>query len=127
MPRHITIAAPHNFGTTEVRRRLDEQLDWALQRLRKKHIAVEVAEWSQDGRAFTVRALGQHVSGNFAVADDSLWFEAQMPWIIGVFAPAIEAVAIRYAARLLSAEGDTWCESGHPDQDRRVQVCDCAG
>ncbi|MGH1573463.1 hypothetical protein ACRAWG_25880 [Methylobacterium sp. P31] len=64
-----------------------------------------MTEWSESGRAFTVRALGQDVSGHVIVADDSLWLEARMPWTIGVFAPAIEAVAKHYAARLLSPEG----------------------
>jgi len=105
MPKHLTIAIPHNLGAAEVRRRLDEQTEWALKRLAKENIEASVANWSQNGRAFTARALGQSVSGNVVVADDSLWLEAKMPWTIGVFAPAIEAVAKRYAARLLAPEG----------------------
>ena len=105
MPKHLTIAIPHNLSAAEVRRRFDKQTAWALRRLEKENISVSIAEWSEGGRAFTARALGQAVSGNVAVADDSLWLEATMPWIIGVFAPAIEAVAKHYAARLLALEG----------------------
>lgn len=105
MPKHITIAIPHNLSAAEVRRRFDEQTDWALKRLGKENIRVAVADWYEGGRAFTARALGQVVSGNVTVADDSLWLEARMPWTIGVFAPAIEAVAKHYAARLLAPVG----------------------
>ncbi len=105
MPKHITLAIPHDLGAMEVRRRLDRQTDWALRRLKKENISVEMTEWSEGGRTFIARALGQDVSGNVVVADDSLWLEAKMPWAIGVFAPAIEAVAKHYAARLLAPEG----------------------
>lgn len=105
MPKHITLAIPHDLGAEEVRRRLDRQTDWALRRLEKENISVAMTDWSHGGRTFTARALGQDVSGNIVVADDSLWLEAKMPWAIGVFAPAIEAVAKHYAARLLASEG----------------------
>ncbi len=106
MPKYITLAIPHNFGAEEVRRRLDRQTNWALRRLEKENISVVMTDWSQGGRTFTARALGQDVSGNIVVADDSLWLEAKVPWTIGVFAPAIEAVAKHYAARLLAPKGD---------------------
>lgn len=105
MPKHLTIAIPHSLSAPEVRRRLDKQTDWALRRLEKENICVSMTEWSEGGRAFTARALGQDVSGNVAVAEDSVWLEATMPWTIGVFAPAIEAVAKHFAARLLAPEG----------------------
>ncbi len=105
MPKHITIAIPHKLSVAEVRRRLDQQTEWALRRLETEHIHVAIADWSQNDRTFTARALGQDVQGNVSVADDSLWLEATMPWTIGVFAPAIEALAKHYAARLLSPDG----------------------
>lgn len=105
MPKHITIAVPHKLSAAEVRRRLNQQTDWALRRLEKENIQVEVAGWSQNDRTFMARAVGQDVRGNVTVAEDSLWLEATVPWTIGVFAPAIEAVAKHYAARLLAPEG----------------------
>lgn len=105
MPKHITLAIPHQLSAAEVRRRVDQQTDWALRRLEKENIQVSIADWAQNDRAFTAHALGQAVSGNISVADDSLWLEATVPWTIGVFAPAIEAVAKHYAARLLVPEG----------------------
>jgi hypothetical protein len=86
-------------------RSVDQQTDWALRRLEKENIRVSIADWAQNDRAFTARARGQDVRGNVSVADDSLWLEATVPWTIGVFAPAIEAVAKHYAARLLAPEG----------------------
>lgn len=105
MPKHLTIAIPHNLGAAEVRRRLDEQTEWALKRLARENIEASLADWSQGGRAFTARALGQGITGKVVVAADSLWLGATMPWVIGVFAPAIEAAAKHYAARLLAPEG----------------------
>lgn len=105
MPKHITLAIPHQLSAAEVRRRVDQQTDWALRRLEKENIQVSIADWSQNDRTFTAHALGQVVRGNVSVADDSLWLEATVPWTIGVFAPAIEAVAKHYAARLLTPEG----------------------
>ena len=58
--------------------------------------------WSEGARAFTARALGQDINGTVVVAADSIGLEATMPWTIGVFAPAIEAAAKHYAARLLA-------------------------
>lgn len=105
MPKHITIAIPHQLSAAEVRRRLDQQTDWALRRLEKENVQVAIADWFQNARTFTARAVGQDVRGKVSVADDSLWLEATMPWVIGLFAPAIEAVARHYAARLLAPEG----------------------
>jgi Putative polyhydroxyalkanoic acid system protein (PHA_gran_rgn) len=104
MPKHITLAIPHELGAAEVRRRLDRQTEWALRRLEQKNIRVAVTDWVEGSRAFTARALGQDVSGNLAVAADSLWLEATIPWIIGAFAPAIQAAARHYAGRILASE-----------------------
>ncbi|MHC2107049.1 polyhydroxyalkanoic acid system family protein [Methylobacterium sp. CM6246] len=102
MPKHITIAIPHDLGAAEVIRRLDQRTDWAVQRLKRENISVTMTEWVEDRRAFTARALGQDVRGNIVVAGDTLLLEAKMPWTIGVFAPAIEAAAKHYGARLLA-------------------------
>lgn len=104
MPKQITLAIPHHLNANEVRTRLDQQTDWALRRLERENITVVLTDWSQGCRTFTARALGQDIRGKVAVADDSLWLEAKMPWTIGILAPAIEAVAKHYAARLLAPE-----------------------
>ncbi|WP_279601823.1 hypothetical protein [Methylobacterium sp. J-072] len=40
MPKHITVAIPHDFGAADVIRRLDQQIEWALQWLERENISV---------------------------------------------------------------------------------------
>lgn len=107
MPKHLAIAIPHNLGAAEVRRRLDRHTDWAIRRLERESISVVAGAWSDDARAFSASRFGLKARGGVRVSDDSLHLEATVPWTVGVFATALEAVAQRYAARLLSAEGAT--------------------
>ena len=53
--------------------------------------------------AITAHALGQHVDGLVAVAERSIRFEIEVPWILSVFAPKIEAAAKHYAVRLMAS------------------------
>lgn len=104
MPKRLTLTVPHQLGAAEVRRRLDRHTDWALQRLAKEKIVIEADDWFGNRRSFTASGYGQTGSATIQVGDDSLQIEALVPWTIGVFAPAIEAVGRHYADRLLSNE-----------------------
>lgn len=102
MSKLLTIAIRHDLGADEVRRRLDMQTDWAVRRLEQGNVQLTLSDWSRNERRFTARALGQDVRGGLTVAEDSLSFEASLPWLVRPFSPAIEAAARHYAARLLA-------------------------
>ena len=102
MPKQIVVTEPHALGAAEVRRRLDKHTDWARSRLERDNIAVSISAWEDDARSFAATAMGQSVSGSLGVAEDSLRFTASLPWTLGIFSPAIELAARRYAADLLA-------------------------
>lgn len=105
MPKRLTITVPHNLGAAEVRRRIDRHMDWAFRRLEKEKIQVEAEDWFGNRRAFSGTGYGQKASVAIQVAEDALEVEALVPWMVGMFAPVIEAIGRHYAGRLLSDEG----------------------
>lgn len=105
MPKRLTITLPHGLGATEVRRRIDLHMNWALRRLEVEKIQVEAEGWRGNRRVFSGSGYGQKASVEIQVADDVLQIEALVPWMAGMFAPVIEAAGRHYAGRLLSDEG----------------------
>lgn len=102
MPKHLTITIPHDLGAAELRRWLDKETDWVVRRLENDNIQIAITDWSENARSFRAKAMGQDIAGALTVADDTLRFEATLPWTIGIFSPVIEAAAKHYAARLLA-------------------------
>lgn len=107
LPKRLTLTIPHDLGATEVRRRIDLHMDWAVRKLEAEKIEVEAKNWLDNCRAFSGRGYGQKASVTIQVAEDMLQIEALVPWVAGVFAPLIESVGRDYAGRLLSEHGRT--------------------
>ena len=103
MPKRIVVHVPHRLGIEEARQRLNGRAEWAQQRMRKEGVRLVIDQWSGNHRPFTAHALRQHVDGLVAVAERSIRFEIEVPWILSVFAPKIEAAAKHYAVRLMAS------------------------
>ena len=103
MAKRLVVTVPHHLSVEEARHRLDGRADWAKHRLHREGVRLTIADWRGDHRAFRAVALGQYVNGFVAVAEQSIRFEVEVPWILSVFGPKIEAVAKHYASRLMSS------------------------
>jgi hypothetical protein len=90
-PLVITIA--HKLGKDEALRRIKPALGKASESF--PVLSIDEETWSGDRMDFRVRALGQAGSGNLQVADEYVWLEVTLPWLLHKFG---EVVTHRTAA-----------------------------
>ena len=98
MSAPLIVSIPHHLGRAEATRRLKVGLTRAAARL--PVLKVDEERWDGDRMAFRVRAIGQAVFGNLAVADDHVHLEITLPWLLQRFAQMVQST-IRDRGRLL--------------------------
>ena len=88
MSKPITITIPHQLGTAEARRRVEEgfgqligQAGGALSNVQKT--------WSGDTLNFSAQAMGQTISGALLVMDQSVRMDLVLPGLLGMIAGKI--------------------------------------
>jgi hypothetical protein len=84
----VVITISHALGKEEVLRRLRPALGQAAHTF--PVIKVEQEVWSGDRMDFRVRSLGQAITGNVQVLDDSVRLEVSLPWLLAKFANALQ-------------------------------------
>jgi putative polyhydroxyalkanoate system protein len=89
MSKPITVSIPHQLGREEARRRIEqgfaslgEQLGGGLAQVHKS--------WSGDRMQFAARVMGQGISGNLDVLDDSVRMEVELPPLLSLAAGRIK-------------------------------------
>lgn len=91
MANSIVITVPHKLGVQEAKRRIAE----SIEKLRRDYIdklASSEVVWSGDSANLRVVALGQSVTGQITVFNDSLRIEVQLPLILAALTGKIQNV-----------------------------------
>jgi hypothetical protein len=84
----VIVTISHKLGKEEVLKRLRPALGQAS--LSFPVIKVEEETWNGDRMDFRVRAMGQTIAGNVQVFENSVRFEAGLPWLLAKFAQTIQ-------------------------------------
>jgi hypothetical protein len=98
MSAPLVVSLPHRLGREEATRRLKAGLTRAATSI--PVLRVDEERWEENRMIFRVRALGQAASGHIDVAEDHVWVEVRLPWLLQRFAEAAQ-VAIRNRGNLL--------------------------
>ena len=85
MSKPLVVSIPHNLGKQEARKRLETGIGQLRHSFGDKLTSISDT-WTGDRLDFDVKALGQAVSGNLDVMEDSVRVEVQLPWILAVIA-----------------------------------------
>jgi Putative polyhydroxyalkanoic acid system protein (PHA_gran_rgn) len=85
MSKPLIVSIPHNLGRQEAVRRLQGGMG-QLKSQFAGHIGVVEETWTGDRMDFRVGALGQTVTGNLEVTDDTVQLEVYLPWVMAMIA-----------------------------------------
>jgi len=85
MSKPLVVSIPHNLGKQEARKRLETGIGQLRHSFGDKLTSINDT-WTGDRLDFDVRALGQAVSGNLDVMEDSVRVEVKLPWLLAVIA-----------------------------------------
>lgn len=98
-PLIVTIS--HTLGKVEATRRLRTGLAEVKNALAANKVVLVDYSWADNRAQFSVRALGQTVSGTIEAEDEIVRLEAQLPWLLSVFAERVKNYVARRATLLL--------------------------
>ena len=85
---NLTASIPHQLTRDEAKRRIQEQIG----RMRHQHgsMLADVQEtWQGDTLAFSLKAMGQTISGQMSVDDQMVHLTVVLPWILQMIAGPI--------------------------------------
>jgi hypothetical protein len=83
-PFSVTIS--HTLGKDEAARRIKGGLGEVTKSLADNKVVLVENAWTGDRAEYSVKAVGQTVTGTIEVGDDFVKVEAQLPWVLSVFA-----------------------------------------
>jgi hypothetical protein len=89
MPKTISITLPHDLGTAEAKRRVQDQLD----RLRHEYvdkIGQSQVNWTGDLARVDVSVLGQAAGATIDVFPDMLRIEVELPWVLAALSNKVQ-------------------------------------
>ncbi|MBV9220336.1 MAG: polyhydroxyalkanoic acid system family protein [Methylobacteriaceae bacterium] len=89
MSKPLVVTISHSLGKEEALRRLQGGLAETMRLLANKVVLVENA-WTDNRANFSVRAVGQTVTGTIEVEADVVRLEAQLPWLLAMFAERVK-------------------------------------
>lgn len=90
MSKPITVSIPHELGVTEARKRIDEGFVRLISQVGQGGIANIDKSWVQDRMSFTVRAVGQTVTGHLDVRPQAIDLELHLPAFLAAIANKIK-------------------------------------
>jgi len=99
MATPISLSIPHQLGRAEARRRIETGFANMLGQL-PGSAGTCIERWDGDRMSFSVRGLGQTVSGVVDVLDDAVKMELELPGVLGMIASGFKG-RIQNAAQLL--------------------------
>jgi hypothetical protein len=85
MTKPLIVSIPHALGKAEATRRLQAGVS-QLKTQFSAQIASFDEEWANDRMSFRVGLMGQKVSGQLEVLEDTVRVEVQLPWILAMVA-----------------------------------------
>ena len=101
MPR-MTASIPHRLTRAEAKRRIQEQLGTIRREF--AHQLHDVHEsWTGDTLDFSLRSLGQSITGSLNVDDQAVHVEVDLPWLLAMLAGPLRRQIEDKACRLLAA------------------------
>jgi hypothetical protein len=81
MSQSIVITVPHNLGADAARKRIAERIE-QLRTTYVDKLAHSEISWTGNKADMRVVALGQTMTAQVDVLDDSVRIEAQLPWLL---------------------------------------------
>jgi hypothetical protein len=90
MSKPLIVSIPHNLGRQEATRRLQAGMG-QLKSQFGSHLGVVEETWTGERMDFRVGALGQTITGNLEVMDDSVRLEVHLPWVLAMLAEKTKA------------------------------------
>ena len=85
MTKPLIVSIPHALGKVEATRRLQTGVSQMKNQFSGQIASID-EQWDKDRMSFRVGAMGQTVSGNLEVLEDSVRVEVQLPWILAMVA-----------------------------------------
>ena len=101
MSTPISISIPHQLGRTEARRRIETGFSKIVLQLPGSS-GTCIQSWDGDRLTFSVKGLGQSVSGVVDVLDASVKMEIEMTGVLGLIASGLRG-QLQKAGQLLLA------------------------
>jgi len=84
MSEPLVVTIPHQLGREEARRRIDESLGKLVREIGA--VGEAQRQWDGDVLRFSVRVMGQAISGLAKVADAEVRLEVLLPGLLGMLA-----------------------------------------
>jgi len=103
----ITITIPHNLGKAEARRRLESGFGNVRQQFAAGGAMQMQENWEGDRLSFSMKTMGQTVSGRLDVLDSEVKMEVDLPNIFAAIASTIKKRVERQGAILLEDKRPT--------------------
>lgn len=84
----LSISIPHQLGTAEAKRRIDEGTD-QLRRQSGGLLGPVETRWQGDTLTFQALPMGQSISGEVFVAEQVVRIEVVLPWLLAALAGTV--------------------------------------
>ena len=97
----MRMTLPHEIGADEVRRRLKERSHEIADQIPGGMATVETHWPNEDLMQLSVDAMGQHVTGSVAIAEDNVVIDYTLPASLSFFKPIIEKALQSNGQKLL--------------------------
>ena len=87
--QNLTASIPHQLTRAEAKRRIEEQV--AHLRGQQGGVLADLqTSWTQDNMNFSLKALGQSISGRLSVEDHAVHLTVALPWLVSILAGSIK-------------------------------------
>jgi len=86
---NLTAQIPHRLTRAEAKRRLQSHI--AVLRQQGGAIADLHESWNEDLMTFSLRTMGQTITGQLKIADDFVYLDIAFPWLLSLVANAAKA------------------------------------
>jgi Putative polyhydroxyalkanoic acid system protein (PHA_gran_rgn) len=97
----MTASIPHRLPRAEAKRRIQEQLG-VVRREFASHLHDVHESWTGDRLDFSLRALGQSITGRVDVDDQAVHVAIDLPWLLALLAGPVRRQVEDQARRLLA-------------------------
>ena len=101
MATPLTVHIPHQLGRAEARRRIEAGFTQLVAQL-PGSVGACSQQWDGDRLSFSVRALGQTITGVADVSDRVVTMEIQLPGVLGLIARGVQDRLQKAGQRLLT-------------------------
>jgi hypothetical protein len=100
MSQSIVITVPHNLGADAAKKRIAERIE-VLRTAYVDKLAHSEISWTGNKADMRVIALGQTMTAQLDVMQDSVRIEAQLPWLLAALGNKAKGFLTRHAKESL--------------------------